>query len=143
MNSGTYPLNLARGITDSACVQGSGVTKCAYAFDKKLREDGRRELSIQWLDDRGAETEIKTRMREGEPMFTRGFAVLKTTDLDEMCRIYEYRGLCYERSASKGNPYHGLIIMNEVDSKLHRREIMSELALRSVFYPYSQELPVG
>ena len=135
MNAG-YPSNLARGITDSACASGPDVRRCAYTFEKRLGEDGRRELSIQWLDNVYAEKELKGRLRKGEPTYVRGFAVLKTAELDLICKEQEYYGLKYRRDASKSNPYHGLITMNDVENKIVRRMIASELALRSTFYPY-------
>ena len=138
-----FPSNLARGITDSACVSDSEVLRCAYTFDKRLGLDGRRELSIQWLDDAQAEKEMKSRLRKGEPTYIRGFAVLRTDELDQVCKEQEYYGLTYERNKSMNNPYHGLIKMNEVEDKMARKMITSELALRSTFYPYEARLPVG
>lgn len=136
-----YPKHLARGITQDACASEAGVGRCAFAFDRVLNDDGKRELSIQWLDNSSSVEIIKSIMKEGAPMFTRGFAVLKTTDLDEVCSCLEYAGLSYCRSASRNNPYHGSITLS-IDDKLSRRQAASELALRSTFYPYNLDLPI-
>ncbi len=134
-----FPEHSARGITRSECIDGKDIRRCVFAFDK-IRELGRKEVSIQWLDDEDSETQMKSRLKDRRPQFVLGFAVLRTTDLERLKHSSDYSGMDYIRAPSEGNEYHGLIT---IPYGMSDRQLAAELAMLSEKYEFDQNLPVG
>lgn len=139
MSDTDMPDHSARGITRSECVDGEDIRRCVFTFDR-IKSLNRKELSIQWLDNRDAEHQMKSRMKDDHPQFILGFAVMKTADLERLRNLERYRGMDYIRSPSSDKMYHGLITVPYV---MHDRELAAELALIAEKYEFDQELPVG
>lgn len=139
MSEGDFPSHSARGITIADCVDGKSIKRCMFRFDR-MRELDRKELSMQWLDDRESELQMKSRLKEDRPQFILGFAVLRTADLERLKRSPDYSGMDYIRAPSPNNRYHGLIT---IPYGMSDRELAAELALLSEKYEFDQNLPVG
>lgn len=139
MTERPVPNHCARGITRRECVNGDSITRCAFSFDR-MESKGLKEVSVQWLDDRKAEAQMKARMKDDHPQFVLGFAVLRTEDLERLSRVPKYRDMKYARAPSEGNPYHGLIT---IPYSMRDRELAAELALLADKYDFEDELPVG
>lgn len=139
MTGDTFPDHSARGITIKECVDGKSIRRCVFTFEKSEVVD-RKEISIQWLDNQESVKQMKSRMKNEHPQFILGFAVLKTSDLEELKYVSDYRGMDYIRSPSSGNNYHGLIT---ITPQVNARLLAAELAIRAEKFEFSQELPVG
>lgn len=139
MIEGAVPNHSAGGMTRRECVDGRNITRCAFSFDR-MESKGLKEVSIQWLDDRDAEVQMRSRKKDDHPQFVLGFAVLRTEDPERLSRIPKYRGMEYARAASEGNRHHGLIT---IPYAVRDRELAAELALLADKYEFDDELPVG
>lgn len=139
MSETPLPRHSARGITISECVDGRSIRRCAFRFDN-IKELNRREVSIQWLDSRDAEVQMKSRLRRERPQFILGFAVLRTEDLERLRRSPDYAGMDFLRAPSQDNRYHGLIT---IPYSVSDRQLAAELAMLSEKYEFDDELPVG
>lgn len=81
------PDHAARGITMENCIEGNNIKECVFKFDKKIRNDGRAELSIQWLDCKRSVEILKDARKHNAPntpKYILGYAVLKKTTLENI-----------------------------------------------------------
>lgn len=136
------PTNLARGITSQDCLVEGQMKSCVFQFLKNEKE-GMYGLSIQWLDNEESEQIAKAmRGKRGDPKYILGFAVMTTHDLEEIKLIECYQNMEYMRVPNDSNPYHGHITI-PIEAGSIKRQLASELVLRSTFYTFEDSLPVG
>lgn len=93
-----FPAHLARGITQTECIENGRLKRCVFVFSKN-RDNGLYEMSIQWLDNPESEHILKIQRKAGDrkPQFSLGFAVLSTGCLDRIIGKEEYAGASYCR----------------------------------------------
>lgn len=86
-----YPEMMIRGIKDEEWSTQEPPYLVAFFFDKKIRKDGRREMSIYWYDCEEALDMLRNQMnREGNPLFKGGYAIIRRNTIDEIrvrCRL--------------------------------------------------------
>lgn len=103
----------------------------AFQFDDFVREDGHRELSINWNDEIAAlNTLINQRKENGKIQFNAGATKLDLNAVKIVLAAFiDKKEFQYERREVPGNPYHGnLLIKGEMDKKI-RSMISNGLAL--------------
>ena len=124
-----YPKEFLRGIPNKDFISGGHVNANAFQFDDVGRQDGNKELSINWLDDAEAITlALSQRKENGKIQFSAGVARL---DLDYVKLIFQSISVgifSYERSALPDNQYHGNLLLGNCD-KSTKQLIMNGLAL--------------
>lgn len=133
-----YPADyFARGITRPECLFKDKIRSCVFDFDKNVRPDGNREMSIIWLVDKESISYAKGQInKKGESQFKLGFAIVNKNDLD--CLIKDNNGkICHEIDHLP----HGLIISSL--EKVELKRISQHLAECSRYYSYSDNIPLG
>ena len=130
MDVTNYPTEFWRGISSKDFVLNGHVLPEAFQFDKEAREDGYRELSINWNDCEEALTIALNQERNGKLQFRVGIANLNLSKVELNLSDYINKGIfSYERREVDGNPYHGnLLILSSVDKKM-RSLVANGLAL--------------
>ena len=131
MDTTQYPGDFWRGIPNKDFISNGQVLPDAFQFDKEVREDGYRELSINWNDCQEALTiALNQRKENGKLQFRGGIANLKLSLVELILADYiKQEQFGYERREVEGNPYHGnLLISHTLDKKI-RSLISSGLAL--------------
>lgn len=142
-----FPAHLARGITQSECVENGRLRRCVFVFTKN-RDNCLYEMSVQWLDNPESEQILKSQRRAGDrsPQFRLGFAVLSTGCLNRIIEKEEYTGASYCRVPNEipgiENPYHGHITL-PLSSRGTDKLLAAELAENSEWYEFHRSLPVG
>lgn len=137
-----YPPYLARGISNQECVSEGTIHKCVFQFSKNTgRRENLLEMSITWLDDRGAEKTIKSQMKGDHMQFRYGFAVIRRLDLDNLISLDDFNKFHYERARTPDNPYHGNILVDDSVESVRIRRFNVELRNMSEFYKADDELP--
>jgi hypothetical protein len=127
-----YPENCLRGISvpDHILEDGS-VSTVAFNFSDVIREDGWKELSVNWDDDENSKETLLNQKREnGEPQFKVGYAIVPRNELDHLINQPMVNGtLSYERLPIENNKYHGNILLKSNLPKPTIRKIQAGLAL--------------
>jgi len=128
----TFPDNCLRGITTlDQLEEGNSVSSSAFNFSDLIRDDGWRDLSINWHDDEGAvQVLLSQKKTNGEIQFKVGYAVIPREELDHLIKQPMVNGmLTYERHQIDNNPYHGNILVNGNLPKPTIRKLQAGLAL--------------
>lgn len=124
----------------NACLRGlkkpdwydpeTGVSREAFApLEKKPREDGGCECSINWEDDPGAVALVEHK--------TYGVVRVLTANL---LALIEAKSLkLIERAREKKNPYHGNIVFH--GAKYNRKHFAGQIAMNAI--PVEGTLPPG
>ena len=127
-----YPDSCLRGISipDHILEDGS-VSTVAFNFSDLTRQDGWKELSINWDDDEGSrETLLNQKKEEGELQFKVGYAIIPRSEIDHLINQPTVNGtLSYERLPIENNKYHGNILLKGNLPKPTTRKIQAGLAL--------------
>ena len=128
----TYPENCLRGISVPEHLDEDGsVATAAFNFSDHIRDDGWRDLSINWEDDKNAGQVLLNQKKEnGEIQFRVGYAVLPRSEIDHLISQPTVNGtLGYERQALQDNPYHGNLLLKGNLPKPVYRKLQGGLAL--------------
>lgn len=126
-----YPCDFWRGIATKDFVCDGHVLPSAFQFDDEIREDGFKELSINWNDDDGALEKVLSQTKaNGKLQFQVGAANLQLGFVKQCLATYIARDeFSYERREVEGNNYHGnLLVKGTIDKKI-RLIISNTLAL--------------
>lgn len=112
MDTTHYPDDFWRGISNKDFIANGQVLPDAFQFDKDVREDGYREMSINWNDCEKALTIALNQKKEnGKLQFKGGIANLKLSLVELILSDYIRQGqFSYERREVEGNPYHGNLL---------------------------------
>ena len=133
MKETIYPNDFWRGISSKDFITENGhLMATAFAFDKDIREDGYRELSINWEDDDNALTSLlNQRKPENKKLqFKAGACKISLIDMKVSLRTYLNKDeFSYERREIEGNSYHGNLLIKGSLSKQERSIISTGLAL--------------
>jgi hypothetical protein len=128
----TYPDNCLRGISvpDHVLEDGS-VSTAAFNFADAARDDGWKELSINWDDDENSKDILLDQKKEnGELQFKVGYAVVPRSEIDHLINQPSINGtLSYERLPKEKNKYHGNILLKGTLAKPTIKKIQAGLAL--------------
>lgn len=126
MDVKTFPADFWRGISNKEFISNGFVLPSAFQFDDIVREDGYKELSINWNDcDAALETALNQKKDNGKLQFSAGVANLELEKVKLFLSAFIDQGLfSYERKEVDGNPYHGnLLILGTLDKQ--RRSLVS------------------
>lgn len=117
--------------TEEYFIANGQVLPDAFQFDKDVREDGYREMSINWNDCEKALTIALNQKKEnGKLQFKGGIANLKLSLVELILSDYIRQGqFSYERREVEGNPYHGNLLVSHTLDKKIRSLISNGLAL--------------
>ena len=121
MDKKEFPEEFWRGITNKDFVKDGYVLPSAFQFDNDIREDGFKELSINWNDDDEALKKILEQRREnGKPQFSVGAANLNLSRVKQLLSMYiDRKQFSYERKELENNEYHGnLLVLGTLDKQL-------------------------
>ena len=121
-----YPDRCIRGIVNEQFIYSDGqVGSHAFFFDSP-REDGWRELSVNWEDDACVIAFTLNQTKEdGRLLFRTGVAVLPRHEIDGLAQGPHFRGkLSYERQPQETNPYHGNILLREVSDRSMKQSLL-------------------
>lgn len=125
-----YPIDFWRGISSKDFISCGWVLPEAFQFDKDVRDDGFKELSINWNDCENAlQVALKRTKPNGKLQFV-GATKLELSKVKSVLASFIEEGLfSYERREIDGNPYHGnLLLSGDIDKK-RRSLVSSGLAL--------------
>lgn len=131
MDVENFPSDFWRGIASRDFISNGVVLANAFQFDDAIREDGYKELSINWNDcDDSLKIALEQRKPNGKLQFSVGVAKLDLGMVELFLSTFIKQGVfSYERRKVEGNPYHGnLLIHGELD-KQSRSLVSSGLAL--------------
>lgn len=127
-----YPEDCLRGISapDHILEDGS-VSTVAFNFSDGIRDDGWKELSINWADDESSKESLLNQQKEnGELQFKVGYAIVPRREMDHLiAQPMVYGTLSYERLPTENNKYHGNILLRGNLPKPTIRKIQAGLAL--------------
>jgi len=131
MDDKHYPADFWRGISNKDFVSNGYVLPGAFQFDEDVREDGYRELSINWNDcDEALTIAQNQRKVNGKLQFRVGIANLNLSLVELILSEYiKQEQFSYERREIEGNPYHGNLLVEHTLDKKIRSLISSGLAL--------------
>lgn len=131
MDTTHYLDDFWRGISNKDFIANGQVLPDAFQFDKDVREDGYREMSINWNDCEKALTIALNQKKEnGKLQFKGGIANLKLSLVELILSDYIRQGqFSYERREVEGNPYHGNLLVSHTLDKKIRSLISNGLAL--------------
>lgn len=126
-----YPNDFWRGIANKDFISNGVVLPSAFKFDDVIREDGYKELSINWNDcDEALEIALNQRKQSGKLQFSAGIARLELSKVQMFLHTHIIQGdFGYERREVDGNPYHGNLLVSGKTSKVVRSLISNGLAL--------------
>ena len=133
-----YPPDFYHGIPskdfvyiDSNLNNAKTVTADAFQFEEKVRDDGYRELSINWNDDDDSLKLLFEQKKEnGKFHFPAGVVKLELILVKQLLKVYiESKEFDYERREIEGNPYHGNLLLKKSTPKQARKKIMNGLSL--------------
>lgn len=128
----TFPDNCLRGISArDQLEEDNSVSSSAFNFSDLIRDDGWRDLSINWHDDEGAaEVLLNQKKANGEIQFKVGYAVIPREELDHLIKQPTINGMLnYERHQIDNNSYHGNILARGNVPKPTIRKLQAGLAL--------------
>lgn len=138
MSEENYPSNFYHGIpnkdyvyVDSNLDNAKTVTAEAFQFEESVRDDGYRELSINWNDDEKSLSLLFEQKKEnGKYHFPAGVVKLELILVKQLLKAYiESKELDYERRKIEGNPYHGNLLLKNTTPKQARIKIRNGLSL--------------
>ena len=127
-----YPDNCLRGISVPDQLEESGsVSTSAFNFSDVVRDDGWKDLSINWEDDEGAgKAVLDQKKANGEIQFKVGYAIIPRKEIDHLINQPTVSGvLAYERQQLDDNSYHGNILIKGNLPKPTIRKLQAGLAL--------------
>jgi hypothetical protein len=134
-NTEKYPPELLRGISCKDQLDEEGLASATlFPFDKKVREDGFIEESINWYDNEKAKNILFSQKKEdGNFQFKMGAAVLIKEEIDRIIKNSQVKDrLSYERNCLNGNKFHGNLLLKDGVPKLVKRKIAATIALNAV-----------
>lgn len=126
-----YPKFFLRGISREDFIKNGFVTIAVFQFDDDAREDGYRELSINWYDDDDSLTELLSQLnKKGCIQFTGGATKMLLSEVKNfMSPFIQNKLFSFERKEIENNKYHGnLLIYNSV-TKQEKAMIQNSLAM--------------
>ena len=131
MDKEQYPSSFLRGIANKDFICNGHVLHSAFQFDDVIRDDGKRELSINWYDCEAAMTiALNQRKQDGRKQFSAGVAKLDLSKVKLFLSTFISKGtFSYERREVDGNPYHGNLLIAGDLGKQERSLISNGLAL--------------
>lgn len=125
-----YPKEFLRGIANKDFIDNGHVLPTAFQFDDTGRDDGKREASINWLDDDGAiMLALNQRKENGKLQFTGGVARIDLDYAKMILHNFSQVSFSYERAPLENNKYHGNLLLDNSLSKQTRQLLMTGLAL--------------
>lgn len=126
-----FPDYFLRGLSNKNYISNGMVVQDAFQFVDFNREDNKRELSINWLDDEEALTNILSQRKDsGKLQFPAGVAKLEmSTVMMVLANLKNAGYFSYERSPLPNNIYHGNLLLDNSVEKPIRLLAMNGLAL--------------
>ena len=126
-----YPQEFFRGISTPDFICNGVVIAAAFQFDKEEREDGYRELSINWNDDEHSiEVLFNQRKDNGKIQFKVGAAKMDFAFTKFVLKAHiDSRVFAYERREVEGNCYHGNLLLKANAPKSIQQLVTNGLAL--------------
>lgn len=128
-----YPDNCIRGISNkNELAEDGSVSASLFYFSFPEREDGWKELSINWMDDDvSVEFSMDQKKDDGSIQFKAGLAIIPREEIERLSRSPTLmKGiLTYERKILDNNPYHGNLLLHKDVSKSTMKKIAAGLAL--------------
>jgi hypothetical protein len=129
----TYPINCIKGIpnADFLIEDGSIGSHLFYFKKEHIRDDGRKEQSINWEDDSNAiEFTINQKKDDDSIQFKAGVAIVPRDEIDRLGNMPTVKGLLsYERQPLDINPYHGNLLLAEGVPNHTMKKLAAGLAL--------------
>lgn len=109
-----YPNKLIRGLSNPNDLDDEGSVSVSFFIfqENQQRTDNKKELSINWCDDKSKALSIAMNQTKGDGslQFKVGVAVLSRGTLDMLKKSYQCKGkLDYERAPIENNEFHGNI----------------------------------
>lgn len=126
-----YPSHYWRGIANKDFICDYRLNAAAFQFDEEVREDGFKELSINWNDSDEALTTVLNQKKEnGKLQFSVGAAKLELSKTKQFLSAYiEREEFNYERRPIEGNEFHGNLLVKASIDKRTRALVSHTLAL--------------
>ncbi len=126
-----YPSHYWRGIANKDFICDFRLNAAAFQFDDTIREDGFKELSINWNDsDEALITVLSQKKANGKLQFSVGAAKLELSKTKQFLSAYiEREEFNYERRPIEGNEYHGNLLVKASIDKRTRALVSHTLAL--------------
>lgn len=126
-----YPADFWRGISNKDFISNGVVLPSAFQFDDAIRDDGYKELSINWNDCvESLEIALNQRKQNEKLQFPGGVARLELSKVEMFLHTHiAQRIFTYERRIVEGNPYHGNLLVSGTSPKAVRSLISNGLAL--------------
>lgn len=126
-----YPISFYRGLANKDFISNGQVLASAFQFDDKIREDGYKELSINWDDDDNSLNILLTQRKDnGKIQFVAGAAKLDLQRVNLILNEHINNGnFKYERRQLPQNKYHGNLLLCGTVNKQIRSLISHGLAL--------------
>lgn len=143
MEAETFPNFFYRGISSKSFISSDNFPKIdAFCFDKEIRQDGFREMSINWdYSEEALSVLFKQTKADGSIQFSAGAAKLDFAFLKQLTMQFVLLGkFSYEKRAVERNDFHGNLLFkpNENDSTKTKQEeamIRNALALIASNFP--------
>lgn len=127
-----YPDVYYRGISSPDFVSQGHVLAAAFQFSDCEREDGFKELSINWGDSDEALEELLKRKKETDDklQFRAGVAKMSLASTRVILKAFlEENNFSYEKCPAEGNPYHGNLLESKTLGKSVAALVSNGLAL--------------
>lgn len=137
MEEEKYPSDFFRGIPTKDYVYVSpdignmkAVKSDAFQFDV-LRDDGYREMSINWNDDSNSIKLLFDQKRDnGKYHFQAGAVKIDLASVKQLFKQFiDSKEFAYERKKLDDNPYHGNLLAKDTAPKETRKKLMYGLSL--------------
>ena len=137
MEEEKYPSDFFRGIPTKDYVYVSpdigdmkAVKSDAFQFDV-LRDDGYREMSINWNDDSNSIKLLFDQKRDnGKYHFQAGAVKIDLASVKQLFKQFiDSKEFAYERKKLEDNPYHGNLLAKDTTPKETRKKLMYGLSL--------------
>ena len=126
-----YPQDFFRGISTPDFICNGVVVAAAFQFDKEEREDGYRELSINWNDDEHSiEVLFNQRRENGKIHFKVGAVKMDLAFTKHVLKAHiDSQEFAFERREVEGNKYHGNLLIKANVPKSIQQLVTNGLAL--------------
>lgn len=143
MDNDSFPDFFYRGLSSVHFINANKKPSIeAFAFDKDIREDGYRELSINWEYSADAlKVLFMQKKADNSIQFSAGAAKLNFPLLKEVTSHYIEMGkFNYEKREISGNPFHGNLLFkpdlnNNLQAKQDETMIRNTLAMIASIEP--------
>ena len=144
MANENFPDFFYRGLSNKNFINNN---KCptieAFSFDKNIREDGYREMSINWETSKEAlDVLFKQKKSDGRIQFSAGAVKMNFSLLKSVTSQFVVLGkFNYEKREVSGNPYHGNLLFkpDQKDTTLAKQD---ESMIRNTLAMIASTIPV-